>query len=565
MNPSRLLCMLLLLLGALDVAAETHTAIAVNRSTDRPIGPYVGYLRETHNRLSLDDAEAAYRNGAFKVSGRAVLDFGIGAKPVWLHFQVKNDSAHAVPQRLSVETPWLDHVDTYFLHSGQTQAIYHVGDSKPFNARAIDSRYFAFSHRFDVGISDVFLRVQTPDPMVLPLFLTSPAQAEARETRQSYGYGFLYGFLIALLGYNAMLYVGLRRRRYMLYSTYLGMFMLANMSYTGHGFAWFWPDQPGWAQWSNPILMLLYGISGLAFAVRFLNVRKHFPRLYKGILAFIGISVGLMLSTAAFDSQHYALLLAFVFIFLFTMIMLAIGIVSVRSGQRPARYFLLAAIASMIGALLTEFSVWGFIPYNTWTFHAVDIGMLLDATLLALALTYQFRVGQEQKQRAERLATLDPLTRINNRRAFYDIAGPIWNLSLRHGRSLSVILVDIDHFKRINDAYGHAYGDSVLVETANVLAQTMRGQDIVARWGGEEFILLLPETDLYEAAALAERLRKTVADIRLYHAGVEIKLTASFGVAQRQQHHASLDALISSADGYLYQSKDVGRNKVSYA
>src|SRR5690606_11598996 len=112
----------------------------------------------------------------------------------------------------------------------------------------------------------------------------------------------------------------------------------------------------------------------------------------------------------------------------------------------------------------------------------------------------------------------------------------------RWGHPLSVILLDIDCFKRINDTHGHAYGDQVLTEVASALNTTIRGQDVAARWGGEEFILLLPETGLEEAAALAERLRLAIERIRLPRDEDIITVTASFGVAERRAEHATLDS-----------------------
>ena len=567
MNPRFFLSLILLLSVLLcrTAAAAANPPIPANLPIDDPIGRYASDLEEADGRLTLDEAVAAYGRGKFSAGHSAVLTFGIGSKPVWIHFSVANPTTRSLPRRLSIETAWLDHVEVYFRYGGKTVADYHVGDRKAFDLRPVASRYFVFDHTFEPGVSDVFIRVATPDPMVVPIYLMSPQQAHAKETMEDYSYGFLYGFLFALLAYNVMLYAGLRDRRYILYSLYLGMFLLMNISYTGHGFGWIWPTHVTWAQWSNPVLMVLYGASGLIFALQFLETRKHFPRVHKAVLGYLGTAFFLLLLAVLSDSQRYALLVAFAFVFLFTGIMLAMGIMSVRSGQKPARYFLLAAFSAMVGAALTALSVWGFIPFSVWTFRAVDIGMLLDATLLALALTYQFRVGQQDKHRAEQLARLDPLTEVNNRRAFYDIATPIWNITLRHDHNLSVVLLDLDNFKRINDVHGHACGDEVLIATAKFLKKSIRDQDVIARWGGEEFILLLPETDLQEAVTLAERLRSAMAEIRLKHAGVEIGITASFGVVQRGTRDRSLDALISTADKYLYQAKDLGRNRVSYA
>jgi diguanylate cyclase (GGDEF)-like protein len=213
--------------------------------------------------------------------------------------------------------------------------------------------------------------------------------------------------------------------------------------------------------------------------------------------------------------------------------------------------------------VLTTLSTWGFIPHNSWTFRAVEIGMLADATLLALALGYQFRVGQEERLRAERLAQLDPLTGLNNRRAFYDKTSALWAQAIRHGHATSVMLLDIDRFKQINDVYGHAHGDEVLKVLAGALRHSIRQGDALARWGGEEFIVLLPETSQQEAVALAERLRAEIAAMRIPHEAGATAVTASFGIAQKEERHITLDALIAAADECLYLSKQQGRNRVT--
>lgn len=553
---------LFMLLGS--TLATAGAPVPADAPTMEPIGVHTEYFRETGPQLSLQGAVAAWREGRFTDGSTPVLNFGIDLTPVWIRFQVRNPADEPVVRRLSVDTAWLDDVEVYFRHAGGTLATYRTGDAQPFNQRPVAARGFVFDQAFASGLTDVYLRVATPDPMVIPLRLLSPQQARDASRFEDYSYGFLYGFLVALIGYNLMLYLGLRERKYLLYSLYLGMFLAMNLSYTGHGYQWLWPQLTAWTQWSNPVLMLLYGTTGLLFAQAFLETRRCLPRLHTGVLGFLGVSWASLASAIAVDNQHIALLIAFSFVCLFTLIMLGLGILAVRSGQKPARYFLLAAIAAMLGAATTALAVWGFIPTNTWTYRAVDIGMLLDATLLALALTFQFRVGQAEKARAEQLAWQDPLTGLNNRRAFHDKTLPIWNIALRHKHGLAVVLLDIDCFKRINDAFGHAYGDEVLVTTAEVLTATVRGQDVIARWGGEEFILLLPETDVHEAAALAERLRLAIEAMRFEHDGEQVQITASFGVAEREAHHHSLDALISTADKYLYQSKAMGRNRVSY-
>ncbi|MFO7542238.1 MAG: diguanylate cyclase [Thiobacillus sp.] len=551
---------------ALSVACGVAAAapLPLTLAHEHALGLRTDFLKEQAGRLDLEQAMAAQKAGAFSPGTSPVMNFGIGSKPVWLHLAVDNTSASAVHKRLSIETAWLDSVELYIRHRDQTVARYRAGDTQPFGQRPVKNRFFVFDSTFEPGVSELYLRVETPDPMVVPIRLMSLEEAHARETLQEMSYGIVYGFLLALIAYNLTLYASLRSSRYLMYSLYLAMFMIANIAYTGHGFAWLWPESVRWQQWSNPVLMMLYAFSGLLFALRFLDIGEQFPRAHRGILG-IGLAFGSAFAATLFlGSQLGALLIAFSFVSLFTFIMLALGVLSARSGNKPARYFLLASVAAMLGAVLTTLSTWGFIPHTNWTFRAVELGMLVDATLLALALSFQLRLLQEAKIRAEQLAHMDPLTGLNNRRAFYDIAEPLWSTAVRKRRDASVISIDIDNFKQINDTHGHEHGDDVLVAIADVLSRAIRQGDVLARWGGEEFIVFMPETSLLEATALAERLRTAIAGVRIRNPGGETTVTASLGVAQKEMGHATLDTLISSADNYLYQSKLQGRNRVSY-
>lgn len=546
-------------LGALAHAAP----LSVAQDPASAIGLSTRTLQENQSRLSLAEATVAYQAGQFTPGTSPVLSFGIGAKPVWIQFALANPATAPVQKRLSIEIAWLDRIELYIRNPDGSLTTHYVGDRQPYAQRPVASRYFVFDHAFGAGTSEVFVRVETPDPLVVPIHLLDPETSRDRQMQQAFSYGIVYGFLLALIAYNAILYLSLRSTRYLLYALYLAMFVAMNVAYTGYGYAWLWPDSPTWQQWSNPLLMFLYGTSGLAFAIRFLDLRVVFPRARKAVIAFCAIFGALLATAVLLDSQKLALLAAFAFAILFTVVMLFLGVISVRAGQKPARYFLIAALAGMAGALLTALSTWGLIPYNSWTFRAVEIGMLIDATLLALALGYQFRVGQEERLRAERLAQLDPLTGLNNRRAFYDKTGAPWSQAVRHGHATSVMLIDIDRFKQINDVHGHAHGDVVLKAVTAVLKASMREGDVLARWGGEEFIVFLPETGRDEGMALAERLRTRIAALRVAAGAGEIVLTASFGIAQLEGHHFTLDALIASADACLYQAKQRGRNQVA--
>jgi diguanylate cyclase (GGDEF)-like protein len=164
---------------------------------------------------------------------------------------------------------------------------------------------------------------------------------------------------------------------------------------------------------------------------------------------------------------------------------------------------------------------------------------------------------------AQKLARTDELTGLNNRRAFTELGRRALEQARRYSRPLSLVMFDIDHFKQINDTHGHAAGDQVLQAIAAAIVRTARVPDIPSRLGGEEFALLLPETDGPEAITLAERLRQEVTAVRVPYNGATLSFTCSFGVAARAEDVAVLDTLLSRADDALYRAKRQGRNRVS--
>jgi len=169
---------------------------------------------------------------------------------------------------------------------------------------------------------------------------------------------------------------------------------------------------------------------------------------------------------------------------------------------------------------------------------------------------------REAKANLQEIANTDALTGLLNRRGFSEIAAHDIKLARRYGHRMSLIIFDLDHFKNINDTHGHAVGDVVLSAVGRACLDAMREVDTVARWGGEEFAVLLPQTALEEARQTAERLRGLLRGLRPLP-GADIRTTASFGVAQLGSE--SFDALVARADACLYQAKRDGRDQVCVA
>jgi diguanylate cyclase (GGDEF)-like protein len=163
-------------------------------------------------------------------------------------------------------------------------------------------------------------------------------------------------------------------------------------------------------------------------------------------------------------------------------------------------------------------------------------------------------------EQLERFATIDSMTGLFNRRHFLISADAEWNRFQRYHRPLSMLMVDIDHFKQVNDRYGHAIGDETIVAVAGACAKGKRQSDIVGRLGGEEFAVLLPETELAQATVVADRLCKAIAAHVMMAHKVQFKVTASIGIAAASVSMSGLDVLMRAADQALYQAKAQGRN-----
>ena len=184
---------------------------------------------------------------------------------------------------------------------------------------------------------------------------------------------------------------------------------------------------------------------------------------------------------------------------------------------------------------------------------------------IAAAMAKQVSVSLDNAQlihELENLATTDSLTRLHNRRYFLERAAAEFERSRRYQRPLSIFLLDADYFKAINDNHGHETGDQVLRALASACHNNLRQLDIIGRYGGEEFVVLLPETSLQKAMEVAERLRAGVEALKVETAVGELDVTVSIGVALATSQTDSIAALINEADRALYKAKRAGRNKV---
>ena len=182
-----------------------------------------------------------------------------------------------------------------------------------------------------------------------------------------------------------------------------------------------------------------------------------------------------------------------------------------------------------------------------------------------LRFDYQDELEEQMQSRLYDMATRDALTGAYNRRFFVDRLGSEWAWAYRHRKPCALIAIDIDHFKNVNDTYGHAAGDLVLKEVVAIVQHTIRKEDLFSRVGGEEFQLLARATSGLEAQVLAERVRQAVINHSIQHGDLVIAVTISLGVATSDDPSVTTpDQLVCRADELLYQAKQKGRNRVEF-
>ena len=224
---------------------------------------------------------------------------------------------------------------------------------------------------------------------------------------------------------------------------------------------------------------------------------------------------------------------------------------------------------------------WSNEAYQGWLSGKVEVGVAYEGVMRHFRLTtsplldnakewigrmlviYDITESKRLEDRLQQMAITDPLTGCFNRGYFMEQAEQIYHLAERYHHPLSAVMIDLDHFKQVNDRYGHAMGDRVLQRVTELCHKAIRRSDLFARYGGEEFVLLIPETGQVEAAEAAERIRAAIATVPIIAELPDLKITASIGVAGLENvDGVSFEKLIDFADQAMYQAKAEGRNRV---
>ena len=357
-------------------------------------------------------------------------------------------------------------------------------------------------------------------------------------------------------------WIGIRERSYV----YLAVALLAVFGYlcAMGGELRLWPAAAELLG-TDPRTVRLFGlvavIAGIAFISHYLELRSRQPGVQR-VLDACAVAAGLLLAVTFFTGARWVSLLGNVVIVVMAAATLTATVNAIRQGFSTARLLLLSWLPMLALVVLRIGELLGGWVNPGWMEHAFPASFALSGLVVTIGLAEQLQQLRRDRDQASRMASYDTLTGASSRQAIEEQLKNAVRDAHRLDRPLSVVFFDIDRFKKINDDHGHRIGDQCLRIIALRTRNRLRTYDQIGRYGGDELVVILPDTALPEALGVAENLRSAVNCRPLSMDGVVLEASLSIGVAQLEPGE-SADQLLERADAALYASKAAGRDRVS--
>jgi len=601
---SRIAILLLVFFSLTCQPGATFAAVRLAPGvTSFALATEVAVLEDPGGRLTLADVQR--RANEFRpatVSRGEAINFGYSSSAWWLRFDLEQAPGAPRDWLLEVAFPTLDSVE-YFGPGGEHLI---AGDRLSFARRPLLHRNFVFPvHLGETGAGSAWLRVVSEGTLTVPLRLW---QAEAFWQDSLAAYALLagyFGMLLALALYNLLLWFSLRDHNYLTYVLFAASMAVGQLSLNGFGNQFLWPDWPAWGNLAFTIGFAAAGLFGALFTRGFLATRHNLPRLDGAVIGLAALFAVCMLLPLVAPYRLAAILTSLTGV-TFSVVAVFAGLRCWRAGQHGARTFLLAWTVLLLGVAVVGLRNLNLLPTTFFSFYAMQMGSALEMLLLSFALadringlrrekdaaqgealaTKQQLVGalqrseaslerrvaertgeleeanarlRENERQLQALAHTDTLTGLANRLLFDARLEQSMQQARRNHGQIALLLVDLDHFKSINDSYGHAIGDEVLRCAAERFRAAVREVDTVARLGGDEFAIVLAAIG---SAADAERMAdKIVTALRepMRVLNMPLEISCSIGLALFSGGALSPAELLRRADQAMYAAKDAGR------
>lgn len=584
---------LLLILGGNALALS----IDVGRDfTRHDIGLGVEFLVDPAGELTVDTAS---RHPDWQISHVTALNFGFSPEVYWIRFSIRNSSHQPVDLIIETRFPFLDHLD-FTLWAGQHPPKHQrLGDTLPFSSRPVRHSHFLLPLTIQPQEETrVLLRVESTSAKQIPMTLWEKRTFVEQDHVRSIYYGLLYGLVLAIGLYHLLIFLSVQESAFLYYAFF--NFCLVCLFMSLHGVPAIFLGDVSLALNDKLLLLSMSGCAAFPslFTHEVLQMQATRPRLARSLRIVVYGAIILVVLT--FLLPYAVMIRIMVLLTLVTIIAnVAAHVRRFLDGYQPARYMLLAVMAAAAGAAVTLLEKTGILPSIWATEGAMHIGTIAMTLLFSFALSYRMTLDRQLREEAqaeliasqqqinenldrmvrERTEALelanaqlqeasntDGLTGLRNRRHFNEMFELEFKRAFREKTPLSLLLLDIDHFKQINDTHGHPFGDLCLVQAAQIIrSQIRRPPDVAARYGGEEFAVLLPNTHAEGARHIASSICSRFHDTPIADGTLAVRITASIGVVSLiPGPEDSAETLLKQVDALLYRAKENGRNRVEW-
>ena len=591
--------------------AKAETFAVESDKGQSALYPYVDFIEDSTRELTFD-AILALPESRWTHNGSDVFNKGYSDSTWWLRVHLRNPSDGKLNRFLEISYPVLDYVDTYITTGNELHHEYKLGDKYSFDKRPIEHRHFVIPLEWKAQETiTVYLAVRSSSSIQVPLTLWEQHDFYNVDQTRTLIHGVYYGIMFVMIMYNLFVYLVVGERNYLYYVMFVMCMPLFLASLNGFAFQYLWPN---FTQWNDQsIIVALSGVVlfGSIFTFRFLELSKMHAA-YRWISVALNVGALVIIGLSFYLSYRIMIHILIPFASLACIYALVSGCMCWMGGGLSARYYTVAWSSLLGGGVILALNKFDVLPKNTFTEYATQIGSALEVILLSFALAE--RINQERRMRfnaqqealtterelrqareealaiqkqatesleqrvkdrtheleklnekLEELSATDQLTGLKNRRYLDNTLAEEFSRCARYGHTLAILLMDIDHFKRFNDTYGHLIGDECLKDVAHHVRKGLRWpSDRAARYGGEEFCVILPETDADGALTVAERIRRNVELMNFMVKDQRVPVSVSIGVAILvPQPHQKPELILECADSALYLSKEAGRNRVT--
>ena len=559
------------LVGANPESATVHLKDRFSRIS---LGRYTEILEDPQGLLTIDEVTKEPFIKKFRLNTSTNVSLGMTRSTYWFRFQLSGDSALSENLILLFHSATLKEVTLYLPFKNHDRNYYREmsgGWNRKSTKQDADFLMPAFSISRSADYSQyIYARVKTPYTMSFQMQLYDMPSFQRQSWLLTVLVFVCLGILSAMTLYNISLSFFLKDRQYFIYVLYMFFQIVYQINLTGAGRLL----NTSAGDWllenlvqSGCTMVFLAAL----FAREFNFTKQNAPVHYQLLNATMAAAcLTALLAWAGFP--FYANKLIHIIGLLLTILVLSTGISVAWKGYKPAFYFIVAWSTIVMGAAIFLLRGLGWLPANAFTFYAMLIAGALESILLSIALAYRIRVLQGERDLLQtekialsREATIDELSGLHNRLYFNRLLPRQIEKSHFIGQPLTLMVIDVDYLKRYNDTYGHQEGDRLISSVGRAILSSIRTNDWACRYGGEEFVVIMPGIDINDGRVVAMRIANSFKSLSLKpKADLELHWTVSIGLAQTTPKETAA-SLFKRADQALYEAKSKGRDRIEMA